>query len=208
VANCESSVGRIGVELFANINNNDSLSDVTLVLIDQTRTPIRRFYCHRVVLAHVSSVFKTMFTGNWREGVSNDGRREVEIPDIDEPITKILLNYIYTGSLPTSKTSDQGALKLIIYGADKYYLHGLKHWCESALINCLATQKDRVAHLQLADMYQLGRLKTVCVTLLSNVSFIFLQNEVMGNRLSDALFSEVIAAAEGKRYTIVEINLG
>ncbi|GBM15931.1 Speckle-type POZ protein-like B [Araneus ventricosus] len=88
---------------------------------------------HKCILSARSPVFAAMFAHPMKENLTN----EVDITDIDEPILRAMLTYIYTG-----KTSDltSCAAADLLSAADKYQLQDLKTVCSYSLKGSVSFQ--------------------------------------------------------------------
>ena len=82
----------------------------------------KEFYCHKVILAGRSTVFKAMFLNDLDESISG----KVEIEDLDEDAVEEMLNYIYSGTVKKF----EGLADKLLTAADKYDLSELKEECE------------------------------------------------------------------------------
>ena len=107
--------------------------DVTLRLGGQD------FYAHKVILASCSDYFYAMFNGNMKESKE----RVIDINGVDVEIMKLVLNFIYTGSIPLSNDNVESVLQ----AANLMLIKLLKEVCcrflETLLTvgNCLGMQK-------------------------------------------------------------------
>ena len=107
--------------------------DVTLRLGGQD------FYAHKVILASCSDYFYAMFNGNMKESKE----RVIDINGVDVEIMKLVLNFIYTGSIPLSNDNVESVLQ----AANLMLIKSLKEVCcrflETLLTvgNCLGMQK-------------------------------------------------------------------
>ncbi|CAI5998059.1 unnamed protein product [Closterium sp. NIES-64] len=128
--------------------------DVTFDVGDETVS------AHRVILAARSPVLKALLYGPMRD------RREGNIPvtDIEAPVFKALLHFIYTDDLPSSGPSAFTPIMAqhLLAAADRYALDRLRLICESKL--CETVDADTVATtLALAEQHNAKRLKNVCL---------------------------------------------
>lgn len=125
------------------------------------------FHAHRIVLAMRSPVFKTELYGP----VGEDNRKCILINDMQAPIFKALLHFIYTDSMPSmddlGKDEHEEAVKHLLVAADRYDLDTLKVTCESILAKKLDI--DGVADtLALADQYNCDKLKDACIEFINS----------------------------------------
>ncbi|XP_018476598.1 BTB/POZ and MATH domain-containing protein 1 [Raphanus sativus] len=124
------------------------------------------FAAHKLVLATRSPVFRAQLFGPL--GDRNTDR--IEIDDVEAPIFKVLLHFIYWDELPDmqeligtdSKSASTLVAQHLLAAADRYALERLKAICESKLcegitINTVATT------LALAEQHHCFQLKAVCL---------------------------------------------
>nr|VDD47211.1 unnamed protein product [Brassica oleracea] len=125
-----------------------------------------RFLAHRVVLAARSPVFRAQLFGPLR----NKNIKRINIEDIEAPIFKMFLHFIYWDELPDMEylmgTDLKWASTLVaqhlLAAADCYALERLRTICESKLcegisINTVATT------LALAEQHHCFQLKAACL---------------------------------------------
>ncbi|KAJ7550511.1 hypothetical protein O6H91_07G104200 [Diphasiastrum complanatum] len=121
---------------------------------------------HKLVLAARSPVFKEQLLG--KSGDSSAGT--VQIKDMDPPIFRALLQFIYKDKLPdadelpgTSSTSPSTMMaQHLLAAADRYNLDRLRVVCEAKL--CEDINVDTVAStLALAEQHHAMQLKAVCL---------------------------------------------
>ncbi|KAG8181744.1 hypothetical protein JTE90_028282 [Oedothorax gibbosus] len=113
------------------LNNTDSFADVTLKC-GSIEIPV-----HRNILSARSNVFAAMFKSKMTES-----QGVVDIVDIKAKVLKYVLKYIYSGKIDPMTDALTGDL---LFAADKYQLHELKHACVSHLI--LNTTLDNVPRM-------------------------------------------------------------
>ncbi|XP_019456522.1 PREDICTED: ARM REPEAT PROTEIN INTERACTING WITH ABF2-like [Lupinus angustifolius] len=99
--------------------NNPKDSDVTFLVEG------KRFYAHRKCLLASSDTFRAMLDGGYREREGKD----IEIPNINWGVFKLMMRYIYTGTVDVNLDIAHDLLK----AADQYLLEGLKRICEYAI---------------------------------------------------------------------------
>jgi len=97
----------------------------------------KEYNCHKIVLSGSSTVFKAMFSNDFKEKKSS----EVVIEDLEESTVTELIHYIYSGKV--RNLNDQ-ALKLLA-AADKYDIRELKETCESYL-------RDKISKANICDI--------------------------------------------------------
>jgi len=107
--------------------------DVTLRLEGQ------EFSAHKLILASCSDYFYAMFNGNMRESKE----KVIDLNGVDVEIMKLVLNFIYTGSIPLSNEN----VEEVLQAANLMLIKSLKDVCcrflETLLsvTNCLGMQK-------------------------------------------------------------------
>ncbi|XP_024391130.1 BTB/POZ and MATH domain-containing protein 1 isoform X2 [Physcomitrium patens] len=122
------------------------------------------YQAHKMVLAARSPVFKAQLFGPMRD--RNSGN--IEIEDVEPPVFKALLHFIYRDSLPDTKELIRAPSTSILLAqhllaaADRYGLDRLRLLCESKL--CENVSVDTVATtLALAEQHHAAELKAVCL---------------------------------------------
>ncbi|XP_038723495.1 BTB/POZ and MATH domain-containing protein 2-like isoform X1 [Tripterygium wilfordii] len=124
------------------------------------------FPAHKLVLAARSPVFKAQLFGPMKD-INTEC---IDIEDMEAPVFKALLHFIYWDALPDMEElvghNSKGACTLIaqhlLAAADRYALERLRLICEAKLcedvaINTVATT------LALAEQHQCYQLKAVCL---------------------------------------------
>ncbi|KAI3819309.1 hypothetical protein L1987_13136 [Smallanthus sonchifolius] len=125
-----------------------------------------KFVAHKLVLAAHSPVFRAQLFGPMRDQNSQC----INIEDIEPPVFKALLHFIYWDSLPNmeeltglnARWASTSMFQHLLAAADMYGVDRLKLICEANLcqnvaINTIATT------LALAEQHQCFQLKTVCL---------------------------------------------
>ncbi|CAM6009740.1 unnamed protein product [Sphagnum balticum] len=122
------------------------------------------FHAHKLVLAARSPVFKAQLFGPMRDRNSSN----LQIADIEAPVFKALLHFIYKDVLPDTKELSGGLststllAQHLLAAADQYGLDRLRLLCESKLCENVST--DTVATtLALAEQHHASELKAVCL---------------------------------------------
>ncbi|KAJ8898660.1 hypothetical protein K2173_004694 [Erythroxylum novogranatense] len=124
------------------------------------------FPAHRLVLAARSPVFRAQLFGPMRD----QNTQLIKVEDMEAPVFKALLHFIYWDSLPdmedltglNSKWASTLMSQHLLAAADRYALDRLRLLCESNLcedvaINTVATT------LALAEQHHCFQLKSVCL---------------------------------------------
>ncbi|XP_065203415.1 speckle-type POZ protein-like [Planococcus citri] len=123
---------------------NKEFSDVTLSVKKKS------FPAHKSILVARCPVFKAMLSHDMKEKQSDC----IELQDINLPVFKEMLRYIYTGTVQNLKC----LAPELLAAADKYDIRNLKAICEKELYEKLS-QDTAVNTLMLADMYHAKKLK-------------------------------------------------
>ncbi|XP_075166708.1 uncharacterized protein LOC142238866 isoform X2 [Haematobia irritans] len=111
--------------------------------------------CHKLILATSSPVFEAMFYGPISEK-----QNVIEILDMSYDIFKLMIVYIYKGSLDFCTLSLEETIELY-YGAEKYLLNDLKLECLEA-IQLKLRFSNILAALELSICLDLSSLLTIC----------------------------------------------
>ncbi|XP_068662315.1 BTB/POZ and MATH domain-containing protein 2-like isoform X2 [Aristolochia californica] len=124
------------------------------------------FTAHKLVLAARSPVFRAQFFGPMKERDTEC----IKVADIEAPVFKALLHFIYWDSLPdmqeltglNSKWASTMMAQHLLAAADRYGLERLKllcevQLCEEVAINTVATT------LALSEQHHCLQLKVVCL---------------------------------------------
>ncbi|CAN6452809.1 unnamed protein product [Victoria cruziana] len=150
-------------------------TDVSFIIDGET------FAAHKLVLAARSPVFRAQLFGPMKDQNTTD----IEIEDMQAPVFKALLHFIYWDSLPNMEelgVESQCASTLmaqhLLAAADRYGIERLRRLCEAMLcekvcINTVATT------LALAEQHHCIQLKEVCL------KFIAMPTNLKGNQHVD-----------------------
>ncbi|TVU42017.1 hypothetical protein EJB05_08399, partial [Eragrostis curvula] len=136
------------------------------------------FRAHKIVLAMRSPVFKAQLYGP----MSDKRKRSITVEDMQPPVFKALLHFIYKDSLPSMDNLDahenEDMARHLLVAADRYAMERMKLMCESIL--CKRLDVENVATtLALADQYHCSKLKDVCIRFINS-----------SNRLDDVVASK------------------
>jgi speckle-type POZ protein len=136
------------------------------------------FPAHKLVLAMRSSVFKALLYGPMRKKDSN----RIVIDNTQPAIFKLLLQFIYTDSLPAMDDLDGNDKKEtnmhLLVAADQYGMERLKLMCESTLRKELDAESVATI-LALADQHSCSGLKDACIRFIASCTKI---NDVVTSR--------------------------
>ncbi|XP_073812484.1 uncharacterized protein [Musca autumnalis] len=111
--------------------------------------------CHKLILATSSPVFEAMFYGPISEK-----QNVIDILDMSNDIFKLMIIYIYKGSVEFQKLSLEETIELY-YGAEKYLLNDLKLDCLEA-IQLKLRFSNILAALELSICLDLNSLLSIC----------------------------------------------
>ncbi|MBA0795498.1 hypothetical protein Gohar_006357, partial [Gossypium harknessii] len=124
------------------------------------------FHAHKLVLAARSPVFRAQLFGPMKD----QNTKQIKIEDMEAPVFKALLHFIYWDSLPdmqeltglNSKWASALMSQHLLAAADRYGLDRLRliceaNLCEDVTINTVATT------LALAEQHHCFQLKAVCL---------------------------------------------
>nr|CAH0109769.1 unnamed protein product [Daphnia galeata] len=114
---------------------------------------------HVAVLSARSSVFAAMFQCNMQEATT----RRVVIPDIEPPIFKQLLHYLYAGKAPDLRLMADEVAQPLLLAADKYDIQDLKDECQM-LLRSRITVENAVDILVWAHYHSVTRLAEAALT--------------------------------------------
>eukprot|EP00245_Coleochaete_scutata_P005843 TRINITY_DN19741_c0_g1_i1.p1 TRINITY_DN19741_c0_g1~~TRINITY_DN19741_c0_g1_i1.p1 ORF type:complete len:405 (-),score=81.04 TRINITY_DN19741_c0_g1_i1:541-1755(-) len=115
---------------------------------------------HKLILSARSGFFKANFYGLLRE----KGEHPLPIDDMQAPVFRAMLQFIYTDSLPEKGPYSLTPLMAqhLLAAADRYGLDRLRIMCEAKL--CETVDTDTVATtLALAEQHNAKQLKNICL---------------------------------------------
>ena len=141
----------LGSDLGALLEDTE-LSDITLVVGK------KEFPAHRNILSARSPVFKAMFQHDMREKTES----RLDIPDLNADTVQGMLQWIYTGRLPSTEQES----KDLLCASDKYSLGPLKAACERSLCQSLSVS-NAVDLFELADLHRAACLKSNCMIVIT-----------------------------------------
>ncbi|KAF8667328.1 hypothetical protein HU200_053003 [Digitaria exilis] len=140
---------------FGNLLESEEGADVKFIVQGEN------FPAHKIVVATRSPVFKAQLYGPVGEG----NRECITIEDMQAPVFKALLHFIYTDSLPAMEdigSSDKEMMKHLLVAADRYAMERLKLICEGILCGSLDVETVATT-LCLADQHNCRKLKDACI---------------------------------------------
>ncbi|XP_057965913.1 BTB/POZ and MATH domain-containing protein 2-like [Malania oleifera] len=125
-----------------------------------------RFSAHKLVLAARSPVFRAQLFGPMKD----QNTECIKVEDIEAPVFKALLHFIYWDTLPdmqeltglNSKWASTLMAQHLLAAADRYCLERLRLLCEANLCDDVAINTVATT-LALAEQHHCFRLKAVCL---------------------------------------------
>ncbi|KAF7034384.1 hypothetical protein CFC21_045407 [Triticum aestivum] len=139
------------------------------------------FPAHKIMLATRSPVFDAQLYGSM-SAANATSNKNIIVEDMEPPVFRALLHFIYTDSLPAMDDLDDGEnqemVKHLLVAADRYAMDRMKMICEGIL--CKSLDVETVATtLALADQHQCSKLKDACVEFI-----------LSSNRINDVVASQ------------------
>ncbi|CAG8527258.1 4065_t:CDS:2 [Paraglomus occultum] len=110
----------------------DELDDYNVIIEVGTGSTLRRFAAHSVILRARSLYFKTALSSRWAK--KQGGYYIFSKPNVDPDVFKLILRYIYTGTLSLSQQQPTTLLSLIV-SLDELLLFAPLHDVETYLID-------------------------------------------------------------------------
>ncbi|XP_044959605.1 BTB/POZ and MATH domain-containing protein 1-like [Hordeum vulgare subsp. vulgare] len=125
------------------------------------------FAAHRWLLAARSPVFNAEFFGAMKGSDVAPGA--VRIGDMEAPVFKAFLSFMYTDSMPEMAKKEEDAMyQHLLVAADRYNMERLKLICQDKLCRCRRIDGSSVANvLALAELHHCSDLKDACLEFLS-----------------------------------------
>ncbi|KAJ4809210.1 BTB/POZ and MATH domain-containing protein 2 [Rhynchospora pubera] len=129
------------------------------------------FNAHKCILAASSQVFRAQFFGPLKEKAD----AIIKIEDMEAPVFKSLLHFIYTQTVPDfqeingseKKHNSKLMAQHLLVAADRYGLEKLKIICESILYSSV-DRSNVVTLLSLSEMHNCFHLKRACMKVLAS----------------------------------------
>ena len=140
---------------------NDMLNDNDFYDISFKCSDGEIVHAHKPILAAASAYFRTMFLGSWKEMTDN----VIELKETSSTTMKILLKYIYTGSLDIDSTKLEEEIILLFPLAYQYMITPLQEICEHQCTEMLD-------HAHIVDIMQLARLHSATKLQLSCFEYV------------------------------------
>jgi len=124
------------------------------------------FPAHRCMLAARSPVFSAEFFGAMKD--SRTAAEVVQVNDMEAPVFKALLCFLYTDSLPEMRKEDEDVMcQHLLVAADRYDMERLKLMCEVKLCEYIDVGTAATI-LTLAEQHHCHGLKKACFHFLSD----------------------------------------
>nr|CAB3499639.1 unnamed protein product [Digitaria exilis] len=124
------------------------------------------FAAHRCLLAARSLVFSAELFGAMRE--SRTAADVVQVNDMEVPVFRAFLCFLYTDSLPEMRKEDEDVMyQHLLVAADRYDMERLKLLCESKLCEYIDVGTAATI-LTLAEQHHCHGLKKACFHFLSD----------------------------------------
>lgn len=146
---------------FGKLLSDEEEADVTFSVGGET------FPAHKIVLATRSPVFKAQLYGQMKERRA----RRLTVEGIQPDVFKVLLQFIYTDSLPEWDDLDAEEYceisRHLLAAADRYAMDRLKLLCASNLVDHLDAETVAIT-LALADQHNCDCLKDVCIEFMAS----------------------------------------
>ncbi|KAE8807813.1 Speckle-type POZ protein-like protein [Hordeum vulgare] len=125
------------------------------------------FRAHRCVLAARSPVFDAELFGPMK---GKDAPGHVEVPDMEPAVFELLLDFIYTDSLPgDGEGCGVAVTQHLLVAADRYGVDKLKQACDMKLRTSLDVRTVATT-LALAEQHQCPLLRDACYKFISSSS--------------------------------------
>ncbi|KAJ4769418.1 BTB/POZ and MATH domain-containing protein 2 [Rhynchospora pubera] len=154
------------------------------------------FNAHKCILAMRSEVFRAQLFGPLKEKSGTI----IKIEDMDAPVFKCLLHFIYFETIPefeeiNGSEKKHNLAQHLLVAADRYDLDRLKILCENILYDSI-DRSNVVALLFLAERHNCVQLKAACLKLLGSPEILaevvakeqfqsFVQNSVLNIKPAD-----------------------
>lgn len=129
---------------------NVPINDFILICSDDVELAV-----NKETLSRQSPVFKVMFETDMDERKRNMTR----ITDIDSKTMTQLIDFLYSKSVDFY---NMGAVKNLLYAAEKYELVTLKNECHNVLLTQIANE-NVFEILEMADIFSLRRVECKCL---------------------------------------------
>ncbi|KAI6231827.1 BTB/POZ domain-containing protein 2 [Aphelenchoides besseyi] len=147
---------------------SELFSDVTFVVGNQRE----RVPAHQFVLSVRSKVFAAMFHNSGFQQPSANGTQEVEVPDIEPSIFRVMLRFIYTDQLKLSPDE----VMAIVYAARKYEIQSMESACITYLKKNLDAENVFFI-LEQSRLFDLNELSVVAWDFIDNQPHVVLNGE-------------------------------
>ena len=163
-----------------------------------------KFHAHKSILIHQAPVLYELVKSGQGEEIT-----EIDIPRVAGPVFKVLLEHIYTGSLPTIDSHTSIMAEEIMDIADRFGLTYLKIHIESLITYNKVNTSNCTQWLLFSDAHSCPLLKESCLTLCANrTSDVMASSDWPMILESPALVSELLQCLAEKKEsssTILEV---
>lgn len=154
--------------------------------------------CHKILLILHSPVFETMLSLRWSDPKETN-QLEIQLPEEEPEIFKILLEFVYTGAISTTEI-DQVVSTLLL---------GKKYLCTHLIEKCIELLKDSLSVTNVMQIYQVAEMldevelkKTSEDYILHNANSLLLSGEI--NKMNK---TDLCKMLESDELNVVEIDL-
>lgn len=144
----------------------DLIDRLRILLIDEKHTDCsfkidgKIINAHKIILSAASPVFEAMFYGPMAEKCC------INISDINESTFHLMLMYIYSDKIETTKSTIDDLMELY-YCAEKYLINDLLAQC-TILIKSTLSHSNILRALNLAVFFNIHNLLTICMNFFTN----------------------------------------
>lgn len=142
----------------------------------------RKVFAHRIVLSVNSDKFRAMF----RDGFLEARLTEIPLPHTPYGAFISLLEYLYTGQLPTPCLQNTPLLLELLSLTDQFLLEHLKETIEAEVANMLTPEMAEMI-LQAAESSNAFQLRDICLHLIRNHTSTSSMSYLMGMNSFDGI---------------------
>ena len=147
---------RTGSQLFG----STKASDIVFIVGNTSK----EFVAHKCIIAlraeplYELVVMDAESSANYNDDKNSGRCTIIELPDVDEKVFEILLEFVYTGKEP-KLDDDEGTARSILLAANRFGCTDLKLYAESVLVDKFLVPSNAAALLLFADSYSCALLK-------------------------------------------------
>ncbi|GBC05761.1 hypothetical protein RclHR1_06400011 [Rhizophagus clarus] len=187
--------GRSLKQDFRSLINNQKYSDVEILCGDE-----KKFYCSKIILAARSEIFDGLFYNGLKETYEN----QISFPNINSLVMKIVLEYIYTGSIEEETLKKDNVFE-VFNVADYFQLPGLQDLIVEGFKNTLENNHRKIYSPEFltraVDIMQLSDDNVLLNFLVEKVATIPL-NAIEFGRLSIKALQRLLSYAHGRNMSL------